>query len=257
MVFSHARRAIQPLVRNTLAGLAAAAILTITLPGFPARADQLADFNAAVEAASAHNRVALGYLRTGNIDLASIEIDRARAAWRAFVGGAAGKRPAVFKDATRYTTVLTDVSARLVSADMMLNAGKPDIAAQSLVAIRVELAGLRQSAGVEVLADCILKSNGAMSALLKYDERTLNLGKENIRNGLSDSAKRYGALISHCDDIAGKDIRASGEFRRLIDGAKAGLALIPVAIAERDSGRIRRILSELRSFDTLLAFRFG
>jgi hypothetical protein len=31
-----------------------------------------------VEAASAHNRVAIGYLRTGNADLASLEIDRLR-----------------------------------------------------------------------------------------------------------------------------------------------------------------------------------
>jgi len=34
-------------------------------------ADELNDFNAAIEAAAAHNRVALGYLRTENVDLAS------------------------------------------------------------------------------------------------------------------------------------------------------------------------------------------
>jgi hypothetical protein len=44
-------------------------------------ADDLGDFNAAVEAAAAHNRIAIGYLRTGNVDLASIELDRLRAAW--------------------------------------------------------------------------------------------------------------------------------------------------------------------------------
>ncbi len=32
----------------------------------PAKAGGLAAFNAAVEAASSHNRVAIGYLRTGN-----------------------------------------------------------------------------------------------------------------------------------------------------------------------------------------------
>jgi hypothetical protein len=32
----------------------------------------LTDFNAAVESAAAHNRVAIGYLRTGNTDLASL-----------------------------------------------------------------------------------------------------------------------------------------------------------------------------------------
>jgi hypothetical protein len=255
--FSHARRAAQLPAQPAILALAVVALLALILASCPARADQLADFNAAVEGASAHNRVALGYLRTGNNDLASIEIDRARTAWRGFVGGFAGKRPAAFKDVKRYTTVLTDVAARLVSADMMLNIGRPDIAAQSLMAIRVELADLRQSAGIEVLADCILRANGAMDALQKYSKGTLDLDKAPVRTGLSDSAKRYGSLLDHCDSLTGKDIHAQPEFRRLIDGAKASLALIPVAITEKDSSRVRRILSELRSFDNLLAFRFG
>ena len=47
------------------------------------------------------------------------------------------------------------------------------------------------------------------------------------------------------------------EFRRLVDGAKASLALIPKAIATRDGDLLHRMLIELRSFDNLLAFRFG
>ena len=40
--------------------------------------DDLAEFNAAVEEVSAHNRVAIGYLRTENVDFAALEIDRMR-----------------------------------------------------------------------------------------------------------------------------------------------------------------------------------
>ncbi len=43
-------------------------------------AADLAEFNAAVEDVSAHNRVAIGYLRTENVDLAALEIDRMRIA---------------------------------------------------------------------------------------------------------------------------------------------------------------------------------
>jgi hypothetical protein len=43
-----------------------------------ALADDVSDFNVVVEAAEAHNRVAIGYLRTSNTDLASVEIDRLR-----------------------------------------------------------------------------------------------------------------------------------------------------------------------------------
>ena len=64
-------------------------------------------------------------------------------------------------------------------------------------------------------------------------------------------------MLDRCDGMASAALRQSPEFRRLIDGAKAGLALIPKAIASRDSDLLHRILIELRSFDTLLALRFG
>jgi len=47
-------------------------------------AADLAEFNAAVEDVSAHNRVAIGYLRTENLDFAALEIDRMRNAWVTF-----------------------------------------------------------------------------------------------------------------------------------------------------------------------------
>jgi hypothetical protein len=218
-----------------------------------AGADELADFNAAVENASAHNRVAIGYLRTGNTDLASLEIDRTREAWRVVVA-THGKPPAAFKDRTRYTTVLTDVSVQLVTADLMLNSGRPANAAQALGAIRAELSNLRQSAGIELLPDCVLKANGVMDELMAYDDRTLNFAKA---DDLADKAKRYSALLDRCDSLASARVRKEPEFRRLIDGAKASLTLIPKAIAEKDAGLVHRVLDELRSFDNLLAFRFG
>ena len=120
-----------------------------------ARADDLSDFNAAAEAAEAHNRVAIGYLRTGNADLASLEIDRLREAWGKL---GAVKRPAVF-DGKLYVAMLTDASMRLVTADMLLNSGRPDNARQALEAIRADLYNLRKSAGIVVLSDCIRDSN--------------------------------------------------------------------------------------------------
>ena len=81
---------------------------------FPARAlaGELADFNAAVEAASSHNRVAIGYLRTGNTDLASLEIDRLRDAWRKLTARFAGHAP----DARRTTRSTPNCSRPLTLA---------------------------------------------------------------------------------------------------------------------------------------------
>ncbi|MGH6726143.1 MAG: hypothetical protein ACREB8_06320, partial [Pseudolabrys sp.] len=57
----------------------AACLLLALLTGTAnAKAGDLADFNAALESVSSFNRVAIGYLRTGNTDLASIEIDNMR-----------------------------------------------------------------------------------------------------------------------------------------------------------------------------------
>jgi hypothetical protein len=52
-------------------------------------------------------------------------------------------------------------------------------------------------------------------------------------------------------------VRKAPEFRRLVDGSKASLTLIPKAIAARDGDLLHRVLIELRSFDNLLAFRYG
>jgi hypothetical protein len=233
------------------------ACLAFVLIAGAAKADELADFNAAVEAAEAHNRVAIGYLRTGNIDLASLEIDRLRVSWGKLNERFAGKRPAIFDGNKYYVVAMTDIATRLVTADLMLNINHSDVARQALLAIRNDLYKLRKSAGITVLADCIYDANATMDALMGYNDRDLDWSKPEIRHDIASAATAYGALLDRCDGIAGQTVRQNPEFRRLIDGAKASLMLIPKAIATRDSDLLHRVLIELRSFDNLLSFRFG
>ncbi len=236
---------------------AAILILALTVGAGTALAGDLADFNAAAEKVASHNRVALGYLRTGNTDLASVELDRLRQAWSALTQRFAGKRPDAFDGNALYGTVLTDISTRLVTADMMLNSGRADATRQSLDAIRADLYDLRKSAGIAVLADCVRDANAAMDALMVYNDRALDWTKAGTRFGVASKAAVYGYVLDRCDGMASETVRKNPQFRRLIDGAKAGLALIPKAIATRDADLLHRILIELRSFDNLLAFRFG
>jgi len=219
-----------------------------------ARADDLADFNAAVEAASAHNRVAIEYLRNGNADLASIELERLREAW-AKVG--AGKRPAVFAGDPLYTVLMTDIATRLVTADLLINLGRPDNARDALLAVRKDLYDLRKSAHIVVLADCVRDANEAMNNLMSYDARPQDFGKPEFDAGLAQSAKAYGDILSRCEGIAPDATRKDPNFRRLVEGAAASLARVPDAIADKDADLLHRLLGELRSFDNLLAFRFG
>ena len=217
-------------------------------------ADDLADFNAAVEAASAHNRVAIEYLRNGNADLAALELDRMREAWTKI---GERKRPAVFAGDPLYTTVMTDIATRLVTADLMLNLGRPENARQALLGIRKDLHDLRKSAHIVVLADCVRDANEAMDKLMTYDARPQDFGRREFDAGLAESAQTYAAILSRCDGIASEATRKDPEFRRLVDGAAASLAKVPTAIAEKDADLLHRLLGELRSFDNLLAFRYG
>ena len=118
----------------------------------------LAEFNAAVEEVSAHNRVAIGYLRTENVDFAALEIDRMRNAWVTFTERFAGNRPDVFEGNPHYNNLFTVVNARLVGVDLMLKTGRFDAARNGLNAIRKEFYDLRKASGVVVLADCVRDS---------------------------------------------------------------------------------------------------
>ena len=222
-----------------------------------AEADDLSDFNAAIESASAHNRVAIGYLRTGNEDLASLEIDRLRDSWIRLTERFAGNRPDIFANNALYGKLFTAVSARLVGADLMLKTGRLDAARNGLDAIRGDLYELRKGSGVVVLADCVRDGNAAMDSLMVYNDRALDWGSAETGTTIAKTASVYGSILNRCDGIATDTVRQSPEFRRLVDGAKASLSLIPKAIATQDTDLLHRVLIELRSFDNLLAFRFG
>jgi hypothetical protein len=236
---------------------AACLVLALLSGGAVAKADDLADFNAALEAAAAHNRVAIGYLRTGNADLASLEIDRLRAAWGRLVERFSGHRPAAFDGNVLYAKTLVGISARLVGADLLLKSGRLDSARQSLDAIRGDLYALRKSAHVVVLADCIRDSNKAAAAFMAYDKPDLDWSKPETGRAVAEKAAAYAGVLDRCDAMASETLRKQPEFRRLIDDAKNELAKVPQAVGNHDTSQLHRIDGSLRAIDNLLAFRFG
>jgi hypothetical protein len=162
--------------------LAATILALATMTGV-ARANELADFHAAVEVVAAHNRVALGYLRTENGDLAALELEELRAAWGALVARFGKTPPAVLRGNKLFVTALVDVPVRVVTAAMMIDTGRLAVARDSLAAIRQELSAMRRASHIEVLADCVLDANGAMDALFAYGERP-----PDATNGGTDNA---------------------------------------------------------------------
>jgi hypothetical protein len=226
----------------------AAFAAVIALAGLThALADDLADFNRAVEVAMSHHRAAAGYLRTGNIELATREIDGLREGWAKV---STLPRPATFRNEERYTSTILQVAAQLVGVSLVLNLGRPDVARESLDKIRKMLSDLRRENGVTVLADCVLDANVAMDALFATD-------RQPDWESAAAGGNSYGATLRRCDGMAPRAIHDHAEFRRLIDGALASLAQFPKTIERRDADLLHRLMMELRSFDDLLALRYG
>jgi hypothetical protein len=219
------------------------------------RADDIADFNAVVEAASAHLRTAQGYLRSDNVDLATLALERADTAWRDLVGRSAANPPAPLAGNPLFGTTLTTVATHLVAARMFLASGRPEATAEVLQAIRQDLAALRRAGGITVLADCVLEANVAIDRLLAAGHDASAGGP--ARAEMAGMAAAAGETLRRCDALASPTQRIDLEFRRLIDGALQSLAKVPAAVAADDAGLLGRLIDELRAFDRLLAFRYG
>jgi hypothetical protein len=226
----------------------AAFAAVIALAGLThALADDLADFNRAVEVAMSHHRAAAGYLRTGNIELATREIDGLREGWAKV---STLPRPATFRNEERYTSTILQVAAQLVGVSLVLNLGRPDVARESLDKIRKMLSDLRRENGVTVLADCVLDANVAMDALAGTE-------REPDWDSAAAGAESYASTLRRCDGIAPRAIHDHAEFRRLIDGALGRLTQFPKTIEARDADLLHRLMMELRSFDEAFALHYG
>src|SRR5690242_6642194 len=188
----------------------AASVISLTDVG-GARADDLALFNAAMEDVASHNRVAIGYLRNENLELAVVELDRMKDSWGAFAERFSGNRPEPFRDNKLYVTMLVDVPTRIVTAMIMINFGRPDIARNSLQAIREEMSAVRRASGVEVLADCVLDSSVAMQALSVYRDKVPDWNEPADARDIAAKADAYAAVIRRCDAMAPEAVRGNPE----------------------------------------------
>ena len=97
---------------------------------------------------------------------------------------------------------MTDISTRLITADLMLTSGRPEVVRQSLLAIRNDFYKLRKSAGIVVLADCIFDANVAASALMANDTPELDLSKPGIGRTITEQAATYAGVLTRCDAVA-------------------------------------------------------
>jgi hypothetical protein len=242
--------------RRVMASRFGLLLIGVLLAATASRADEFADFTAAVESFSAHNRAALRNLRHDDVGPMSDEVGEMRTAW-AVINGRFGKPPPqLAADRTLYTTTLVDVSMRLVGVSMFIQMGSRSGVRNSLTAIRADLSALRKANGIVTLADCIFDANRTLTTLMAHgDPVPDDWSKPDAGSELSAKVAAYGQVLDRCDSIAGA--RAEPRFHQLIDKTKAMLAALAKALAAHDTAHLRVILDDWRNDDDELAFRYG
>lgn len=204
---------------------------------------------AMAERLGADRRVALEYIRTGNMDLALVELERLRARWRA-------ERPrsgrAVDPNLEQaLARVGEGIEASLAAAEK----GATEEARAALEQSTAALDGWRTAHRVRLFSDCIVEVSAAFATLGAPAEqpRLDDTAAGRIERGAAATLE----ALSRCDVEAPDDVKRHPEFRRLVDGLTASLKLLPATVARRDRESVHRLIIEQRSFERLLAFRFG
>lgn len=197
-------------------------------------------------------RIAMAYLRTGNVDLGAIEIETLRDHWladrRAIEAVVAADRELAGTLAATEKTVLASLQA-VDAADLPRALALLDEAA-------IPLGAWRKANGIRLFSDCIAEVSVAFEPLDRYRWSPPDLTA--VGGALIVAATaRVEQALAQCDREAPADVAASPEFRRLIEGMTASMRQMPQAVAGRDGAYLHRLLIEQRSFERLLTFRYG
>ena len=211
------------------------------------------ELRTAIDGFSAHRRVAMGYLRTDNPELAAIEIERLRDQWQRDLRSIP---PDVANDralAEALAATEQDILGSLAAA----NDGDLAAAQRLLVRAAQPLQTWRKANGIHLFSDCIAEASAAYERLDVHRTVPPDLANPRLRDSIITDAAGTEAALNRCNDEAPLGIRNEAEFRRLVDGMLSSLRQVPDAVRQQDSGLLHRLLIEQRALDRLLAFRFG
>ncbi len=129
-------RAVRPQSQVVLAALFVLAL------AMPARGEELADFHAAVEQATAEYRVAKATLETRGQAETAAAVHRFRDAWQGINERFGKNRPAAFADDEQYDSMFMLVDMRLVGVLLVIDMGNRDAARDGLAPIEETLSRL-------------------------------------------------------------------------------------------------------------------
>jgi len=223
----------------------------------PGLCGDTATFLGDVDSAFSHYREAASYLRTGNVDLAAVELDEMAAKWSALATARKGNPPDGFDGNPLFDTTLEETGKAVDEALALIDNGDPAGAEERLMPLRQSMSRFRAASQIYTLADCLTDTSAAMNELIAYRGNPPAADDWSARADVLSKAAVFNAVVRRCDAMASPELRAEPEFRRLFDTATQSSARIPEAIMTKDDGLLYRLLIELRSLDRLMFYRFG
>ena len=120
----------------------AAALAQGLLLSAPAKADELADFHAAVERALDQYHFAIATLESSSQERTAAEVSRLRETWQAIAERFGTQRPAPFADDDDYGGMFMQVDVRLVGVLLVIDLGNRDAARSALAPVEETLTRL-------------------------------------------------------------------------------------------------------------------
>lgn len=232
-------------------------LATGLLPLQPASASNLKQFNTDIQAAFAHYRSALFYLRTGNEATGGLELDLFNEKWSAINKKWSTARPDAFADDQDWHKTLKAVGTLISKSLKALDGAGMKDARQTLLPIRKMLHELRTRNGVYIFSDCVEEMGGQIQALWAYRRNPPDFTSLEQLNSVKAKAAVYEFQIKKCRAQAPERYKTNSEFNRLFDGAENSVRTLWDATDKGQRRRFINILRELRPFDRLIFLRFG
>ena len=121
-------------------------LLALALGAWPAAADDLGDFAAAVERAAAQYHFALRTLESSGREQTATEVRLFRQEWQSLIDRLDQKRPAEFEGDDFFAATMTQVDMSLVAALIVIDLGSREAAREALTPIGATLTKLRKRA---------------------------------------------------------------------------------------------------------------
>ena len=219
--------------------------------------DPLEAFLDAKQSTYRYYRSAWFYLRTGNVDLAAMELSFFVSGWDEIRARFADAPPGPFADDPLWRAGLAEVGTRAADGMAALEAADPEAAKASLEAIPRVMADMRARSGVVTFSDAVEALTQAMEGLWRYRHEPPDFDDEAIRADLGEGTARLRAAFDRLQDEAPDEVAFDDRFLRLVADSDAAVERLEDALQARDQTALVNVLRELRSFERLLWLNFG